>query len=68
MICGRTNHQDDPSSLDMPTLRKWNAVMRVFTAEYLGLPISAAAATSERHAESESVERVVRSAYDLVSL
>ena len=25
----------------MPTLRKWNAVMRVFATEYLGLPVPA---------------------------
>lgn len=31
--------QDDATILDLPTLRKWNAVMRIFVVEYLGLPV-----------------------------
>jgi hypothetical protein len=29
--------QDDATALDMPTLRAWNLIFRVFFAEYLGL-------------------------------
>ena len=29
--------QDDASALDLPTLRAWNLIFRVFFAEYLGL-------------------------------
>ncbi|EJU05176.1 hypothetical protein DACRYDRAFT_74322 [Dacryopinax primogenitus] len=30
---------DDASALDLPTLKRWNLIFRVFTAEYLGLAI-----------------------------
>jgi hypothetical protein len=29
--------QDDATALDLPTLRAWNLILRVFFAEYLGL-------------------------------
>ncbi|KAF8484342.1 hypothetical protein JB92DRAFT_2799712 [Gautieria morchelliformis] len=29
--------QDDASALDKPTLKRWNLIFRLFTAEYLGL-------------------------------
>jgi hypothetical protein len=36
--------QDDASALDLPTMHRWNMILRVFTLEYLGLsPPSASA-------------------------
>lgn len=29
--------QDDASALDLPTMHRWNMILRVFTLEYLGL-------------------------------
>ncbi|EIN07213.1 glutaminyl-peptide cyclotransferase-like protein [Punctularia strigosozonata HHB-11173 SS5] len=29
--------QDDASALDLPTMRRWNLILRVFMSEYLGL-------------------------------
>ena len=29
--------QDDASALDIPTMKRWNLIFRVFTAEYLRL-------------------------------
>jgi hypothetical protein len=51
--------------LDMPTLRKWNALMRIFTVEYLGLPVpSSSAGDVERSAGMGMAARTD----DLVSL
>ncbi|GHJ85465.1 hypothetical protein NliqN6_1867 [Naganishia liquefaciens] len=30
--------KDDATALDMPTMHRWNLILRVFTLEYLGLP------------------------------
>lgn len=35
------NLQDDASALSLPALRRWNRILRVFTAEYLGLALAA---------------------------
>lgn len=29
--------QDDATALDIPTMRRWNLILRVFMSEYLGL-------------------------------
>lgn len=55
--------QDDASALDVPTMRRWNLILRVFMAEYLNLQPSAS--TRE---ESEDVPRIQRSPTELVSL
>jgi hypothetical protein len=31
------NQKDDASVLSIPAMRRWNRILRVFTAEYLGL-------------------------------
>ncbi|KAL1947997.1 hypothetical protein VTO73DRAFT_13721 [Trametes versicolor] len=52
--------QDDASALDIPTMRRWNLILRVFMAEYLNLQPS----TSSRE-ESEDAPRIQRSATEL---
>ena len=52
--------QDDASALDIPTMRQWNLVLRIFMAEYLHLrpntlPSARESANSVRRSESELV-------------
>ena len=37
LMCLNFANQDDATALDLPTLRAWNLILRVFFAEYLGL-------------------------------
>ncbi len=55
--------QDDASALDIPTMRRWNLILRVFMAEYLNLQPS----TSSRDVDDDA-PRIQRSATELVSL
>jgi glutaminyl-peptide cyclotransferase len=68
--------QDDASALHLPTLRRWNLVLRVFFVQYLGLrPEDAGAGTAKQEsgesgaaAVQEKRETVVgRAETDLVS-
>ena len=48
--------QDDASALDLPTLRRWNLLLRVFFCEYLDLqPDAAAGAKRDAHARLREV-------------
>jgi hypothetical protein len=51
--------------LDMPTLRKWNALMRIFTVEYLGLPVPS---SSPGEVEQSAGMGMAARTDDLVSL
>lgn len=33
------DEKDDASVLSIPAMRRWNRILRVFTAEYLGLAL-----------------------------
>jgi hypothetical protein len=44
-----SDRQDDASALHLPALRRWNRILRVFTAEYLGL----APSTSKRRRKAQ---------------
>ncbi|KAL4077265.1 hypothetical protein V8B97DRAFT_2081209 [Scleroderma yunnanense] len=47
--------QDDASALDIPTMRRWNLILRVFMCEYLGLqPMRTARSVSNRIYRSTS--------------
>jgi hypothetical protein len=35
-----TSYKDDASAIHIPTLKRWNLIFRVFTAEYLRLKLS----------------------------
>ena len=35
-----TPTQDDASALDLPTIKRWSLIFRIFTAEYLGLRLN----------------------------
>jgi glutaminyl-peptide cyclotransferase len=43
--------QDDASALDLPTLRRWNLILRLFTLEYLGLDPPGSMEPKERSEE-----------------
>lgn len=67
--------QDDATALDLPTLRRWNLILRVFFCEYLGLDpleVSSIAATeksrSEQSTQAEGTGLVGRSESELVSV
>lgn len=47
--------QDDAASLDMPTMHRWNLILRVFTMEYLGLTLTSDDATSAKSTRDELV-------------
>ncbi|KAI0822736.1 hypothetical protein BC628DRAFT_636924 [Trametes gibbosa] len=49
--------QDDASALDIPTMRRWNLILRVFMAEYLSLKPSTS--------RNDDVPRIQRSATEL---
>ena len=51
--------QDNAHALDVPTMRRWNLILRVFMAEYLNLKPP----ESSRGAE----DKVTRSVEELVS-
>ncbi|KAI0636633.1 hypothetical protein C8Q77DRAFT_1093802 [Trametes polyzona] len=51
--------QDDASALDIPTMRRWNLILRVFMAEYLNLKPATAARDDDAH-------RIQRSAAELL--
>lgn len=53
--------KDDASALDLPTLRRWNLMLRVFMSEYLHLQ------PRDFVSRFESSERVRRSESELVS-
>ncbi|OJT12025.1 Glutaminyl-peptide cyclotransferase-like protein [Trametes pubescens] len=55
--------QDDASALDIPTMRRWNLILRVFMAEYLNLQPS----TSSRDVDDDA-PRIQRSATELFSI
>ncbi|KAI0318924.1 glutaminyl-peptide cyclotransferase-like protein [Amylostereum chailletii] len=60
---------DDASALHLPTLRRWNLILRVFFAEYLGLrPDESRERSLDQASLSGSPPQVRRSATDLVSL
>lgn len=67
MVLGRyadsVGLQDDASALDIPTMRRWNLILRVFMAEYLNLQPS----TSSRDVDDDA-PRIQRSPTELVSL
>jgi len=54
--------QDDASALDLPTLRRWNILLRVFMSEYLNLR------PSDLATRSDASSPVQRSDSELVSL
>ncbi|KZT09609.1 uncharacterized protein LAESUDRAFT_695278 [Laetiporus sulphureus 93-53] len=43
--------QDDATALDVPTMRRWNLILRVFMSEYLGLRPSAIARSRDTKAD-----------------
>ncbi|KAJ9103686.1 hypothetical protein QFC20_004689 [Naganishia adeliensis] len=43
--------QDDASALDLPTMRRWNLILRLFTLEYLGLDPTGNLERAERSEE-----------------
>ncbi|KIY73180.1 hypothetical protein CYLTODRAFT_387176 [Cylindrobasidium torrendii FP15055 ss-10] len=46
--------KDDASALDIPTMRRWNLILRVFMSEYLGLKPDAAKQSADiRRSQSE---------------
>ena len=53
--------KDDASALDLPTLRRWNLMLRVFMSEYLHLQ------PRDFVSRFESSEKVQRSGSELVS-
>lgn len=52
--------QDDASALDAETMRRWNMIMRVFMAEYLGLVPESTRADFSRHLVDELVSCIIR--------
>lgn len=54
--------QDDASALDLPTLRRWNLILRLFTLEYLGLDPPRVEEPAER------AEEPWKSRHELVSV
>lgn len=66
--------QDDATALDLPTLRRWNLILRVFFCEYLGLdPLDASPTKARSESQSESAtasgeSTVRRSDSELVSV
>lgn len=48
-----THTQDDATALSMPAMRRWNRILRVFTAEVLGL-------TPESPQKHRSADELVR--------
>ena len=53
--------QDDASALDIPTMRRWNLILRVFMSEYLNLK------PHEASREEDDDLRIARSEDELVS-
>ncbi|KDQ61156.1 hypothetical protein JAAARDRAFT_124587 [Jaapia argillacea MUCL 33604] len=52
---------DDASALDLPTMRRWNLIFRVFFAEYLGLRPEVRSSREDRNTHSSrSHEELVR--------
>ncbi|KAI0064497.1 hypothetical protein BV25DRAFT_1800233 [Artomyces pyxidatus] len=58
---------DDASALDLPTLRRWNLIMRVFFSEYLGLRPEDRRKRSQEPSPSISPPMVRKSDTELVS-
>lgn len=54
--------QDDASALDIPTMRRWNLILRVFMAEYLNLK------PSESSRDADEDLKMTRSVEELVSI
>lgn len=54
--------QDDVTALDVPTMRRWNLILRVFVSEYLGLRPKIASKSDS----SDAVEEMRRVADELV--
>jgi hypothetical protein len=56
-----TDGKDDASVLSIPAMRRWNRILRVFTAEYLGLVLDGVDVQKERstHAYDELVSYLV---------
>ena len=59
-------NQDDASALDLPTMRRWNLILRVFMSEYLNLQPRHTKRTST--SPNESAHKVQRSNGELVSI
>lgn len=57
--------QDDASALSVPAMNRWNKILRVFTAEYLGLAPESSASSGKRIPEDGEARR---SADELVRL
>ncbi|KAI0333587.1 hypothetical protein GY45DRAFT_1244718 [Cubamyces sp. BRFM 1775] len=55
--------KDDASALDIPTMRRWNLILRVFMAEYLNLQPSRSIRDTR-----DDAPKIQRSAAELVSL
>ncbi|KZT55096.1 hypothetical protein CALCODRAFT_510326 [Calocera cornea HHB12733] len=51
---------DDATALNLPTLKRWNLIFRLFTAEYLGLAVPEQAPQEEREKERRHAELVSR--------
>lgn len=50
--------QDDASALSIPAMNRWNKILRVFTAEYLGLiPVPVPLQSDEREERVEYTSR-----------
>ncbi|KAI0807767.1 hypothetical protein C8Q74DRAFT_1188064 [Fomes fomentarius] len=54
--------RDDASALDIPTMRRWNLILRVFMAEYLNLK------PSESSRDADEDLKMTRSVEELVSI
>ena len=48
--------KDDASALSLPAMNRWNSILRVFTAEYLGLTPGQSAAASKRSVDASEDE------------
>ncbi|OCH86894.1 hypothetical protein OBBRIDRAFT_782459 [Obba rivulosa] len=53
--------KDDATALDIPTMRKWNLILRVFMSEYLGLrpDLSSRSLSAESQSKHRSLDELV---------
>ena len=56
-LCSFRSIQDDATALDMPTMHRWNLILRVFTLEYLGLPPPGSASLGKRSVDEDQHTR-----------
>ncbi|CCM00004.1 uncharacterized protein FIBRA_02029 [Fibroporia radiculosa] len=51
--------KDDATALDIPTMRRWNLILRIFMSEYLGLHPETSLVRSSREGEAQDMWRPV---------